>query len=403
MPTTLITSMSFEKSSEEPKNETADLIESVPNSQHEQREIESVLQNTDDVQVRVEARRVEDEKQIERLRRDILGGETRTTFQEDTESISPRGVSRRGFLKGMAIAAVAGFVPEVLMGGDGGVQNEEKRKAEQEPQTGASQESREDVLAPEYFEGIGLLRQRAHEESNEFFATYREQGGVGAWSMKEQSKTSGMQSFDDTFKKFIGEHPTHVHLVHTHPEKWVGKDWSPPSFIDIDGAISTKLAFEGKDIPIKHQAIDATGIWSFEVDPSHQFFVRMRFLKTETPRLIKNLVSDESFQNLVKRSSPDPEKPDIHEIFTALTFLGDQLSPKAKRALEGFSRAIEKLNLDTFPTENFENEVLSLVEKAKNHDRGETLQEIQGVYKKLGVTLSYEPFADAASVPEVQQ
>ena len=312
MPTALITSMSFEKSSEEPKNETA-------------------------------------------------------------------GVTRRDFLKGAATLVGSAMLGPEIVSADSNKETESLNEGEP---------------GPEYMRGMQELHEKAKTEKNEFFGVYREQDGAGAWNVTEEEKTSGLINFGE-IQNFLGDSPSHAHLVHTHPEQYTGKGWSPPSLLDIQAVVALRYAFEGKNGDITHQVVDGTGIWTFELDPASKFAVAMRYLQMKTPDVIEALMHDAATSQFAKEGE-DPRITGMEMLDNMDKFKSS--TRRKVRKLEG----LEETLLGDFNLGDFDVQVVNRARLSESGEQ-ERMGDLKEHYKKLGVTLSYEPFAGAASVSEAQQ
>lgn len=279
-------------------------------------------------------------------------------------------LSRREFLKGAAVLAGAMVVPETL-----------RAVSEAKTETDLAHEN---APLPEYFEGIEDLHQKAITEPNEFFGIYREQEGAGAWAINEQQETSGIFDLEKA-KEFLGNNPVHTCVVHTHPEQQVGKGWSPPSLLDIQGVVAVKHAFEGKNIHTQHQVVDATGVWTFELDPTSTFAVAMRYLHVKTPDVANALTKDAATKQFAK----DGEDPRI--IGADMLNNLDKFKFSTRRKMEKFGALAETL-LGDFNLEDFDREII-LTTRTGKETQEEKFKALVDHYKKLGVTVSYEPFS----------
>lgn len=281
------------------------------------------------------------------------------------------GLSRREFLKGAVVLAGAAIIPEAL---------EAVSDTETQKETDPTHES---APLPEYAEGIENLHQKAVVEPKEFFGIYREQDGVGAWSITEEQETSGMFDLEKA-EEFLGDEPVHAHIVHTHPKQQVGEGWSPPSLLDIQGVVATRHAFEGKNIHTEHQAIDATGVWTFELDPTSKFAVAMRYLQIKTPDVVKVLTEDAATRQFAKEGE-DPRKIGA-EMFNNI----NDFKFSTRRKMEKFGALAETL-LGDFNLDDFDREIILTTRTGEQTDE-EKFKKLVEHYKKLGVALSYEPF-----------
>lgn len=287
------------------------------------------------------------------------------------------GMTRRGFLKvGAALVGSAILAPEILHAN---------------PEKGA-ENLNEGEPGLEYARGMKDLRAKAITESNEFMGVYREHSGAGAWEVSEEKSLWGGINLEEV-KAFLGEDPSHIHFVHTHPERQVGKKFSPPSLLDIQGVVSTNFFFEGQGVHIKHQAIDSTGVWTFELDPTSRFAVAMRYLQTKMPDVVEALIKDASFQ---KEALSHGETEDPRDVGQDVLDNTQQFGFRGRRQIRKMGKLEETLLAD-FDLEDFDREMLTAA-LAGHLDEQQRLEQLKEHYKKIGVTLSYEPFEDQDTV-----
>lgn len=314
-----------------------------------------------------------------------------TSVEKIIRSLGQAPISRRGFLVRMSSLLGAALTAELLS-------------------LEARSENAEKYSEP-YDKRIMELSQEVLNDRHEKLLFYTRTGKKEKWIKgRDQLETSGIVPFA-AIDEILADNPERLEILHTHPlETMVAggtlseekaarireseelRVASPPSTMDIVGAVGMKEKYQDTPTDITFSAVDPTGAWEYVPDITSPFSREMLKRAREGRNILNQLMSNSSFQRYGMRHAREITHTDPRLLLLRLEKSGE-LDEEAKK---GLKKIVE---LETrHVSENFKNiqELNLRIPHSLPPDRDKLIHEFIERYRQEGVRVSYRSFDEIA-------
>lgn len=222
------------------------------------------------------------------------------------------------------------------------------------------------------------------------------------------TETSSVTDFADV-EKLIKAGSRNIDMIHTHPAELYrnlgyterqlafiksGEAESaplPPSALDIQGAVSTRLHFKSDKVEFLQQVYEPSGIWEFKLDSKHPFVNRLKAMDEEGRKFSKGVKFSKLEIELLKKKVDANTDP--REIIPLL-----ESDPETKSIAKRFENFLEKIE-EKYEKElkelnNLELLAYEVMASGSNEPlRQEATRKYLDLCKNIGIEMNYKPYS----------